>query len=161
MDQSPPVQPEPDKDWADAVADAATHAQDRIVSAHQRSEARDLRLPVLLVGVAAFVAAASWSAYRLIGPGNPLPQAEQAADLRQEAAVLIQEIEAYREIHKRLPDPELYADWLDPGLVYEIVDPVAGLYRVTRSAGDVSVTYDGSLALGIWVLMGRASEAVP
>ena len=123
-----------------------------------RAAAHDRRLPILLAGFVVFLSVAAWNAYRLATPPTRLPADEQAADLREEAAVLIREIEAYRTAMGRLPEAQLIGDRLGGGFVYRVLDPVAGLYEVTRSAGDVSVTYDGSMTLGLWVLVGGAAE---
>ena len=154
MDQSPPEEVGQKKDWADAVADAASHAKKSVAAAEVRVEPRDRRLPILLAAGVVFLIVTAWSAYRLTTPPGPLSQVEQAADLREEAAVLVQEVEAYRAAFGRLPDPQHFAGLLDEDFTYQITDPVAGLYLVTRSGGDVTVRYDGSMPIGLWVLVG-------
>ena len=99
---------------------------------------------------------AAWNGYRLRTPATLSP-VEQAADLRAEAAVLVREIEAYRDLQGRLPEPAAIAYLMDQGLSYRVVDPVVGRYEVTRTAGGVSVTYDGSLPVVLWVLLGETS----
>ena len=155
----PPAGELPDgKHWEDVVAEAATHAKGRGKSAEARAPAGQRRLWVMVGTGTALVLAVAWGAYNATVSVLPLSPVEQAADLRQEAAVLIAEVEAFRTLNRRLPDPKEFADRLDGGLGYEVLDPIAGLYQVTRSAGGVTVTYDGKLPLGLWILVGGTSE---
>jgi len=94
-------------------------------------------------------------------PGTPiqLSPTEQASDLRAEAAVLIEQIEAYREEYGRLPSPDVLVPFLDEGYHYRILDPTVGQYEVRRTSGGTEVTYDGTLSLGLWLVVGGATAA--
>lgn len=94
-----------------------------------------------------------------VGESDPaaLPRSTQAADLRQEASALIDQIEAYRTERGQLPDPSLLTPYLDEGYEYHVIDEGAGRYMVRRTAGDVTVTYDGSLPLGLWLVIGGSA----
>lgn len=87
-----------------------------------------------------------------------LPVANQVADLRLEAAALIEQIEAYRTERGELPPPSMLSPYLDEGYEYHVVDENAGRYVVRRTAGGVTVTYDGSLPLGLWMVIGGSSS---
>ena len=68
MDQPPPGEPHPDKDWSEAVSEAATHVRGKVASAQERAAAHDRRLPILLAGFVVFLSVAAWNAYRLATP---------------------------------------------------------------------------------------------
>lgn len=101
--------------------------------------------------------------YPRVMPGSSfgLSPMEQASDLRAEAGLLVEQIEAYREEYGKLPDPDLLAPYLDEGYHYRILDPTVGQYEVRRSAAGVEVTYDGTLSLGLWLVAGGASTEGP
>ena len=150
--------PSSDGKWADAIS----RAEDVVV--RDRSSGPDLPRPLpgqktvmVLLGVMVAVAVAFISP-RLV-PGAPvlLSPTEQASDLRAEAALLIEQIEAYREEYGRLPAPEMLDPYLDEGYQYRILDPTVGQYEVRRSSGGVEVTYDGTLSLGLWLVAGGAT----
>lgn len=88
---------------------------------------------------------------------RPLPAASQSADLRREASALIEQIEAYRVERGELPDPSLLGPYLEEGYDYRVVDEATGRYEVRRTAGGVTVTYDGSMPVGLWMLIGGSS----
>jgi len=92
-------------------------------------------------------------------PSDPvvLSVVEQASDLRAEAALLVEQIEAFRRERGTLPDAPMLAPYLDSGYEYRIIDRSLGKYEVRRSAGGVVVTYDGSLPLGLWVVIGGST----
>lgn len=92
------------------------------------------------------------------GPPAVLTLVEQASDLRREAAILIEQIEAYRDERGVLPAPAMLAPFLEGGYEYRVLDRVTGHFEVRRSAGGVEVVYDGSLPLGLWVLIGGSTE---
>ena len=81
----------------------------------------------------------------------------QAADLRLEAALLIEQINAYWEERGTLPAPLALNPYLEEGYEYEIVDRSQGRFIVRRAAAGVTVTYDSSLPLNIWILLGGNS----
>jgi len=113
---------------------------------------------MILAGVVvAVVVAFVWP--RVV-PGTPsqLSHTEQASDLRAEAAVLIEQIEAYREEYGRLPSPDVLVPFLDEGYHYRILDPTVGQYEVRRTSGGMEVTYDGTLSLGLWLVVGGATS---
>lgn len=87
-----------------------------------------------------------------------LPSASQAADLRVEASALIEQIEAYRTERGALPDASLLSPYLEEGYEYEVLNEEEGRYLVRRTAGGVTVTYDGSVPLGLWVVVGGSSS---
>jgi hypothetical protein len=92
-------------------------------------------------------------------PGSPpsLPTTDQASDLRAEAALLVEQIEAYRQEKGSLPPPSMLSPFLEEGYRYRVVDEALGRYEVRRAAGGVEVTYDGTLPLGLWLVIGGAS----
>lgn len=148
-----------DGKWADAIS----RAEDLV--ARERSSGPDSPRPLpgqktvmILVGLGIAVVVAFVSP-RLF-PGSPLllSPAEQASDLRAEAVLLIEQIEAYRQEYGRLPAPEMLAPFLDEGYEYRILDPTVGQYEVRRSSGGVEVTYDGTLSVGLWLVVGGATS---
>lgn len=149
----------PDRDkWADVVSSAEDHV--RMDASYVSRTAQPLpgrNVFVLLVGVVVAVAAAL--ATSRIGPGSTLvlPPTQQASDLRGEVALLVEQIEAFREERGTLPTADLLEPFLDEGYEYEVLDASAGRYEVRRSAGGVEVTYDGSLPLGLWLTIGGAT----
>lgn len=117
---------------------------------------RAVFLVVLGLGVAVSIAMV---APRLVqGPPAALTLVEQASDLRQEAAVLIEQIEAYRDERGVLPAPAMLAPFLEGGYEYRVLDRATGRFEVRRAAGGVEVVYDGSLPLGLWLLIGGSTE---
>lgn len=113
---------------------------------------------ILASGVVVAVAVALVAPRLVEGPPVRLTTVEQASDLRHEAAMLIEQIEAYREERGVLPAPAMLAPFLDAGYQYRIVDRAEGRFEVRRFAGGVEVVYDGSLPLSLWVLIGGSSE---
>ena len=87
-----------------------------------------------------------------------MPLSDQSEDLRFEAGLLVEEIEAYRAERGELPDPNYFAPYLNEGYDYEIIDRSAGRYVVRRRSGNVVVTYDGTLSLQLWLLLGGSSS---
>lgn len=148
----------PDRDpWADAIAEASAHVRAGSEHPPDRDGGEPTRGRKLLWVAAGMVVAASVAVgVREVARPEPagLSMASQAADLRREASALIEQIEAYRAERGQLPDPSLLAPFLDEGYEYEIVDGAAGEYLVRRTAGGVTVTYDGSVPLGMWLLIG-------
>lgn len=146
----------PDHDkWAEVVSSAEEHVRrDTAVGPGRPRPLPGRNILLIAVGVVVAVAVAL-AAPRLI-PGSPasLPLNDQASDLRSEAALLIQQIEAYRQERGTLPPPSMLAPFLDEGYSYRILDEATGRYEVKRSAGGVVVTYDGSLPLGLWLAIG-------
>jgi len=151
--------PANDGKWADAIS----RAEDLVVRERSAGPETPRPLPgqktvMILVGLGIAVAVAFVSP-RLF-PGSPLllSSPEQASDLRAEAGLLIEQIEAYRQEYGRLPAPEVLAPFLDEGYEYRILDPTVGQYEVRRSSGGIEVTYDGTLSLGLWLVVGGASS---
>lgn len=147
-----------DNDWAEAVA-SAKHLVQQDEAATREAPlplGRSFYLGLLGVGVALAVALFS---PRLMAPEPvALSSVEQGADLRMEVSVLVEEIEAYKRETGRLPSPAMLAPYLEEGYEYRITDPATHQYLVRRSAGGVTVTYDGSLSLGLWLVLGGVSE---
>ena len=75
--------------------------------------------------------------------------------MREEVAVLVAEIEAYRAENGTLPPPAMFAPYLERGYQYQITDPLAKRFLVRRFTGEATVTYDGSLPLGLWLVLGE------
>lgn len=154
--------PPPDQDpWADAIASATQHVR---TEESESDEGRSAEAPtkgrkMLLVAVGVLVTVGIALGVQEITRAEPaaLPPATQAADLRQEASALIDQIEAYRTERGALPDPSLLSPYLSEGYEYHVVDEEEGRYVVRRTAGGVTVTYDGTLPLGLWVLIGGSS----
>jgi hypothetical protein len=109
------------------------------------------------LGVLVTVAVAMVAPRLVQGPPPSLSSVEQAKDLRAEAGVLIEQIEAYREERGVLPAPAMLAPFLDEGYEYRIIDRAMGRYEVRRSAGGVEVVYDGSLPLNLWLVIGGSA----
>jgi len=82
---------------------------------------------------------------------------DQASDLRLEAAILIEQIDAYWEERGVLPEPFALTPYLEEGYQYEIVNRNHGLFIVRRASAGVTVTYDGSLPLALWIVLGGKS----
>lgn len=150
--------PGPD-DWADAVASATDLVRkDEAVTrgAAGRPVGRDFYLVLLGVVVAVAVAL---GIPRLAGPEPAaLAPRDQGSDLREEVAVLVEQIEAYRRENGALPDPEVLRPYLEGGYQYWVTGTRGDEFVVRRTAGGVTVTYDGSLPLGLWLVLGGNSE---
>lgn len=141
--------------WAEVVSSAEDHV--RRDASYAPGRARPLPgRNVLLVAAGVVVAVGVAMAAPRVLPGSPaaLPRNEQASDLRAEAALLIEQIEAYRQEHGTLPPPAMLSPFLDEGYSYRVLDPALGRYEVRRTAGGVEVSYDGSLPLGLWLVIG-------
>jgi hypothetical protein len=153
--------PQQDK-WAAVVSSAEDHVRRDATYAPGRARPLPGR-NVLLIAAGALVAIGVAVAAPRVLPGSPpsLPATEQAADLRAEAALLIEQIEAYRQEHGTLPAPGMLSPFLEEGYSYRVVDQAMGRYEVRRAAGGVEVTYDGSLPLGLWLVIGGNSAAGP
>jgi len=149
--------PQQDK-WAEVVSSAEDHVRRDATYASGRARPLPGR-NVLLVAAGVVVAAGVALAAPKVLPGSPasLPTNEQASDLRAEAALLIEQIEAYRQEHGALPPPSMLFPFLEEGYSYRVLDPGLGRYEVRRAAGGVEVTYDGSLPLGLWLVIGGSS----
>lgn len=147
--------------WADAIASAEEHVRaGRPATAAGESEgdpSGGRKLLFVVAGVLVATAVA-FGVREVARPEPPsLAAASQSADLRREAVVLIEQIEAYRTERGELPAPSLLSPYLEEGYEYYVVDDAAGEYVVRRTAGGVTVTYDGSLPLGLWTLLGGRS----
>ena len=91
-------------------------------------------------------------------PPASLSPTDQASDLRMEASLLVEQIEAYMEEEGTLPDPSALVPFLEEGYEYQVIDRSRGLFLVRRTSGGVTVTYDGSLPLNLWVLLGGGTS---
>ena len=149
--------PEQDK-WAAVVSSAEDHVRRDATYAPGRARPLPGR-NVLLVAAGVVVALGVALAVPRVLPGSStfLPVNEQASDLRAEAALLIEQIEAYRQEHGTLPLPAMLSPFLEEGYSYRVLDPTMGRYEVRRASGGVEVTYDGSLPLGLWLVIGGES----
>jgi hypothetical protein len=157
------VRPEPGQDrdqdkWAAVVSSAEDHVRRDATYAPGRARPLPGRNALLLAGGVVVALAVAVAAPRML-PGSPasLPVTEQASDLRAEAALLIEQIETYRQERGTLPPPSMLSPFLEEGYSYRIVDEALGRYEVRRAAGGVEVTYDGSLPLGLWLVIGGNS----
>ena len=157
-----PGTPSGDAKWADAISRA-----DNLVR-REKSAGPDTPRPLpgqrtVILGVGLILAVVVAFVSPLLMPGSPstLSAAEQASDLRAEAALLVEQIEAYRAEYGGLPDPEVLAPYLDEGYDYRILDPTVGQFEVRRSAGGIEVTYDGTLSLGLWLVVGGTTTEGP
>ncbi len=157
------VRPEPgnasDHDkWAAVVSSAEDHVRRDATYAPGRARPLPGRNALLVAAGVVVAVGVAFAAPRVM-PGSPasLPATEQASDLRAEAALLIEQIEAYRQERGTLPQPSMLSPFLEEGYSYRIVDEVMGRYEVRRAAGGVEVTYDGSLPLGLWLVIGGSS----
>ena len=144
--------------WAEVVSSAEDHV--RRDAALGPGRARPLpgrNVLLVLLGVVVAVGVA-FVAPRL-APGSPasLPVTDQASDLRAEASLLVEQIEAFRQERGTLPAPSMLSPFLDEGYSYRIVDEALGRYEVRRAVDGVEVTYDGSLPLGLWLVIGGTS----
>ena len=154
--------PPPGRDpWADAIASAAAHVR---TEGSETDEDRGRNAPtkgrkIFLVAAGMVITVSVAFGVQRMTASEPatLPQASQAADLRREASALVDQIEAYRTERGTLPHPSLLSPYLSEGYEYHVVDEKAGRYVVQRTAGGVTVTYDGTLPLGLWVLLGGSS----
>ncbi|HSW29788.1 MAG TPA: hypothetical protein VLH75_09940 [Longimicrobiales bacterium] len=157
MRPEPGNAPDHDK-WAAVVSSAEDHVRRDATCAPGRARPLPGR-NALLVAAGVVVAVGVALAAPRVMPGSPasLPATEQASDLRAEAALLIEQIEAYRQERGTLPQPSMLSPFLEEGYSYRIVDEAMGRYEVRRTAGGVEVTYDGSLPLGLWLVIGGSS----
>lgn len=153
--------PQQDK-WAAVVSSAEDHVRRDATYAPGRARPLPGR-NVLLIAAGALVAVGVAVAAPRVLPGSSpsLPVTEQASDLRAEAALLVEQIEAYRQEHGALPPPGVLSPFLEEGYSYRVVDQALGRYEVRRAAGGVEVTYDGSLPLGLWLVIGGSSSVGP
>ena len=141
--------------WANVVSQAEDHVRREAVP--EASPPRPLpgqKVIITLGCVTVALLAALWAPRLLPNEPAKLSAVEQAKDLRAEAGVLIQEIEAYKAEHGTLPQPTMLAPFLGHGYEYQIVNQSTGQYLVRRSAGGIEVTYDGSLPLRLWLVIG-------
>lgn len=144
--------------WAEVVSSAEDHVRRDAV--YQPGRARPLpgkKALLIAAGVVVALGAALAAPRLMPGANAGLPGTEQASDLRSEAALLIEQIEAYRQEKGSLPPASMLAPFLDEGYSYRIVDESLGRYEVRRAAGGVEVTYDGTLPLGLWLVIGGSS----
>jgi len=147
--------PSEDQRWAEVISEATQHVRT------DGSDVRELSTPTIFrkVFLGALIGA---SAALLTGHlAKPAPASlsvmNQAADLRIEAALLVRQIHAYWEERGKLPDPLVLTPYLEEGYEYQIVDQSQGRFVVRRAAAGVTVTFDGSLPLSLWVLLGGQS----
>ena len=144
--------PSEDDRWAAVISEATQHV--RTDGADVKKSPNPKRVQRILLGVLM----GAWAAFltmRLAEPQSAsLPINTQAADLRIEAALLIEQINAYWEERGTLPDPIALSPYLDEGYEYQIVDPTQGRFVVRRASGGVTVTFDGSIPLNLWILLG-------
>lgn len=150
-DSGPTVQ---DDDWAAAVESATAHVSEEAADlARPRTRSHQPTLLVFL-GIAVTGLVALWTPKLMPAPAPSLSLSEQAADLRAEAVLLIEQIEAVKAETGALPPRELLAPFLEDGYEYHVLNQAAGDYLVRRTGGGVTVTYDGTLTLGLWLLLG-------
>lgn len=150
--------PGPD-DWAKAVASATDLVRkDEAAGRSPRAGPLGRDFYLVILGVLVTVAVAMLLPQLTAPAPAALPPRDQGSDLREEVAVLVEQIEAYKVEHRALPDPEVLRPYLEGGYEYLVIDPVQRKYAVRRSAGGVTVTYDGSLPLGLWLVLGGNSE---
>ncbi len=144
-----------DDEWAAAVDSAANQIHTEEAASRSRSWKRSQQATYLvLLGIVVSVVVALRTP-KMLGPGPvTLSASEQASDLRAEAALLIEQIEAVKAETGALPSPDVLTPFLDEGYEYDIVNASTGRYVVRRTAGGVTVTYDGTLSLGLWLLLG-------
>jgi len=144
--------------WAEAVSSAEDHVRRDAALGPGRARPLPGRNVLLIAAGVVVAVGVAFAAPRLL-PGSPasLPVPEQASDLRAEAALLIQQIEAYRQESGKLPPASMLSPFLEEGYSYRIVDEASGRYEVRRAAEGVEVTYDGSLPLGLWLVIGGSS----
>jgi len=153
----------PDRDkWAEVVSSA----EDAVRRDADLAPRRAHPLPgrnILLISLGVVVAVGIAIVTPRLAPGSAasLPFNDQASDLRAEAALLIEQIEAYRQESGTLPPASMLAPFLDEGYSYRIVDEVTGRYEVRRAASGVEVIYDGSLPLGLWLAIGGGAAGGP
>ncbi len=148
------------RDWSEVVSQATEQVK-RDAEAGLDSSGPRLEEAFLFVSFGAVLAllVAIW--VPRLAPGGEaasLPLSEQGEDLRIEAALLVEEVEAYRADRGELPPPDYFAAYLDSGYDYQVVDAVRGKYIVRRYSGGVSVTYDGTMSLSLWLLLGGISS---
>jgi len=146
--------PEADK-WANVVSAAEDHVRrEATPGAVSPRPLPGQRVIIALACLTVAVLAALW-APRLV-PREPahLSSVEQAQDLRAEAGMLIREIENYKKEHGTLPQPAALAPFLGEGYEYQIINESTGKYVVRHSADGIEVTYDGSLPLRLWLVVG-------
>lgn len=161
------MRPEPgnaqDQDkWAAVVSSAEDELRRDSAFAPGRARPLPGRNALLVIGGVVVALAVAVAAPRVL-PGSPasLPVTDQASDLRAEAALLIEQIEEYRREKGSLPPASMLSPFLDEGYSYRIIDEATGRYEVRRAAGGVEVTYDGSLPLGLWLVIGGNSAGGP
>ncbi|NJD18164.1 MAG: hypothetical protein FIA95_02630 [Gemmatimonadetes bacterium] len=158
MSPKPGKAPEKDE-WAAVVSSAEDHVRRDAEYAPGRARPLPGRTALLVAGGVLVALAVAFGAPRLMpGSAASLPVTEQASDLRAEAALLVEQIEAYRKELGTLPSPSKLSPFLEEGYSYRVVDEALGRYEVRRAAGGVEVTYDGSLPLGLWLVIGGSSS---
>lgn len=155
--------PPPGRDpWADAIESATAHVRSGDTGGGEAARGPEIsptgrKVLLAFAGILVSAGVAVGVARGVQSRPAALAPASQAADLRVEASVLIEQIEAYRTERGELPHPSLLRPYLDEGYEYQVVDERTGRYVVRRTTGDVTVTYDGSLPLGLWVAIGGSS----
>jgi hypothetical protein len=138
--------------WEQVISEATQHVETDGLDGGEAASSGQLRRIFL-----GFIITVSVAVFTL-QLGEPelasLSVKNQSTDLRLEAALLIEQINAYWEERGTLPDPNALSPFLDEGYEYQIVDPTQGRFIVQRAAGGVTVTYDGSIPLNLWILLG-------
>lgn len=151
--------PPDDSKWADAISQAQRHVESGGSVEDDGVGRPALRGPVLgLLGVLVAVSIAVVTVQVSEPAPATLTATDQASDLRLEAALLIEQIEAYKEEQGMLPDAFMLAPYLAEGYEYQVIDRARGVYIVRREAAGVTVTYDGSLPVNLWVLLGGGTS---
>lgn len=145
-------------EWEATVSEAVEHLE---ASEGQVADARARRargraglhlalaLPVLAVVL-------GWNAWLATRPPELPPDEDIALALRENAAVLVQEVVAFRDDQGRLPTPDAMAHLTDDEVTYTPTDTG---FEVHATDGVVEVRYDGSLPLERWVAAGGWSSA--
>lgn len=142
------------------MSDAAAHVQKETDAGLEPAGPRPGQQTGLVVfGVILSVLVALWVPRLMPSPARSLLSvSEQAEDLRFEAGLLVEEIDAFRSERGALPTPEQLGPYLGEGFEYEVLDERTSQYLVRRRSGNLVVTYDGTMSLQLWLLLGGSSS---
>jgi len=144
--------------FADAVASAAQHLQEREAAAEAASEKAKpkSRRGLLLLGLALLAVVIAWDWHALTRPPEPLPVAEQEIDLSWFVLGAVDVVEGYRAEQGRLPTAAELEGVLDPEVTYS---PQDESYLLVAESNGATVEYRSELPLEEWIsLQGLDSE---
>ena len=140
----------PQAEWDEAVSrtvDRAEASKAEAEAAAQRQRPRS-RKPLVAGLIMALALVVAWDVSRWNQPPAPLPPEEQTTSLRWVIAGVVEEVQAFRTAEGNLPSAADLEGLLDEAISYQVVGDG---FRVVGTAGEIELTFDGSVPLEEWV----------